>query len=442
MGENDKMSLFVEKILMDNDEFDDPLFVDEINFQDSEHLKQRIYLEKRRTERANYKFSIILINLVSFFKKSKTKRKKYSLTPIIRKIISQFCFNIRETDVVSLIERNKIIILLPDTSYKQAEQVIKRISTQLMSHHKLKILGKSLLDSSNITILSYPSKTNGKVDKPSTKEKRRVSATGVSSIISKIMKAQGSNTWEINGELTHRCDFNGDPLIMNRVKCFEPNAIIKAIQRLRMAAKRILDILGSLFGIIITSPIMAVTALLIKITSRGPILFKQQRIGHKGKKFIIFKFRSMRQNASQETHKDYIAELVVEDEKATAKDRKIRKYKAQIDQRITAIGKFIRKTSIDELPQLLNVFRGDMSLVGPRPHPTYEVELYKKWYYRRLLVKPGMAGFSKLNVRCTPEDYSEAMRYDLRYIEHWSLRQDFKIIFKTITWLFSKNGAY
>ena len=103
-------------------------------------------------------------------------------------------------------------------------------------------------------------------------------------------------------------------------------------------------------------------------------------------------------------------------------------YKNQIDQRITRVGAFIRKTSIDELPQFINVLLGDMSLVGPRPHPIYEVELYKYWYYHRLQVKPGLTGLSKIKLRCTPENYCEAMRYDLRYVNNWSLMLDFEII--------------
>ena len=220
--------------------------------------------------------------------------------------------------------------------------------------------------------------------------------------------------------------------------------IYQIFMKFQLSIKRIVDIIGALFGILVTSPIMIITGILIKATSPGTVFFKQCRIGYNGKRIKIYKFRSMAQNTSEKTHQDYVAKLLSNDNIGSLNDENVEDYKNQIDNRVTGIGKFIRKTSIDELPQLFNILFGDMSLVGPRPHPIYEVELYKKWQFRRLLVKPGLTGLSKLKVRCSPDNYDEAMRYDLRYVDHWSLKFDFKIILKTIPHLllFLKNGAY
>ena len=118
------------------------------------------------------------------------------------------------------------------------------------------------------------------------------------------------------------------------------------------------------------------------------------------------------------------------------------KYKKQISARITWAGKILRKTSLDELPQLWNVLKGDMSLVGPRPHPIYEIKKYQLWYYKRLQVLPGITGLSKIHLRCTPVNYDEAMRYDIRYAENWNLMLDIKIILYTIPMVLLLKNSY
>lgn len=420
------------------------IFVDEINFHDVTYLKQRIYLEKRRAERSHYTFSVILINWAGLYRSDGKQNQIFDISQILQKILSHICSNIRETDVVSLLDDSRIIILLPDATNAQAEQVFSRIKLQLMSYPKLENPITKIMDSSNICILTYPFETRDELLGNHLNTRGDSTTPNMDSLISKLMRRQNNYFLELNSLLSYGLNFNmnGNSLIMSRIKCFEMKLMSEIEQQLQRLLKRIIDIIGAIIGITVTSPIMVFTVLLIKITSPGPILFKQQRIGYKGKKFIIFKFRSMRKNASNLPHKDYIVSLVTEDSRIKQNEDNVAKYKHQIDHRITKIGRFIRKTSIDELPQLLNVLLGNMSLVGPRPHPVYEVELYKNWYYRRLLVKPGLTGLSKLNLRCTPENYEEAMRYDIRYVDQWSLKEDLKIIFKTIPSLFMKNGAY
>jgi lipopolysaccharide/colanic/teichoic acid biosynthesis glycosyltransferase len=205
-------------------------------------------------------------------------------------------------------------------------------------------------------------------------------------------------------------------------------------------SKVLLDIIGAASGLIVFSPMIIIIALLIRLTSRGPILFKQQRLGLFGKPFFILKFRSMYDDKFEDAHKVYVENLL--GNPYTEKDSDLTsEFKTFIAQRTTRLGCFLRKTSLDELPQFINVLRGEMSLVGPRPHPIYEVENYKEWYYLRMSVKPGITGLSKISIRCTPDNYDEAMRLDLRYVDKWSLWLDFKIIVKTIPMVILGNGA-
>ena len=206
--------------------------------------------------------------------------------------------------------------------------------------------------------------------------------------------------------------------------------------------KRALDIVGAIVGLILFSPIFLLTAVLIKATSRGPILFKQTRVGYGGKAFTFLKFRSMFHNCDDRLHQEYVKKLI------NGKNGELNKgchdrplYKIEDDPRITPIGKLLRKASIDELPQLWNVLHGDMSLVGPRPPISYELEEYKKWHFRRILeVKPGITGLWQVSGR-NRTTFNEMVRLDLFYAKNWSLALDIKILFKTIRILLIPDGV-
>lgn len=196
-----------------------------------------------------------------------------------------------------------------------------------------------------------------------------------------------------------------------------------------LAGKRALDLVGSAFGILFAGPVMLGTAILIKASSPGPVFFKQTRAGRNGRKFKMFKFRSMVVDAeAQKTKLMHLNEMSGPVFKITR------------DPRITRIGAFIRRTSIDELPQLFNIFMGDMSLVGPRPPLPSEVEQYKPWQRRRLSVKPGLTGLWQVSGR-NNVDFEEWMALDLRYIDDWSLWLDVKIILRTVPAVLFKTGA-
>lgn len=193
--------------------------------------------------------------------------------------------------------------------------------------------------------------------------------------------------------------------------------------------KRTIDIIGSLFGLIILSPILLIVMAAIKIESRGPVVFAQERVGYKGKRFKMYKFRSMVENA--------------EELKEKLKDQNEMNgpmFKMKNDPRVTRVGRIIRKTSIDEIPQFVNVLKGDMSLVGPRPSLVKEVEEFDDWMLRRLDVKPGLTCYWQVSGR-NDIDFEEWMKLDIKYIEEQSILVDIKLILKTVLVLFGDKHA-
>lgn len=193
--------------------------------------------------------------------------------------------------------------------------------------------------------------------------------------------------------------------------------------------KRIFDILGSLVGIIVMLIAMIFVAPAIKLESKGPLFFKQMRVGKNGRYFYIYKFRSMYVDAE-----DRLKELMEKNEMSGLM------FKMTDDPRITKVGKFIRKTSIDELPQFINVLKGDMSLVGTRPPTVNEFKQYAGHHKRRLSMKPGITGMWQAYGRNSVQDFEDVVRMDLDYIDHWSLGLDMKIIGKTVVTVFTNGG--
>jgi exopolysaccharide biosynthesis polyprenyl glycosylphosphotransferase len=211
-----------------------------------------------------------------------------------------------------------------------------------------------------------------------------------------------------------------------------PLLTFSAVPRNEIAliSKRTFDILGSLFLLILFSPIFIIISILIKLTSKGPVIFKQIRCGLNGRKFVMYKFRSMVERADE-----------IKEELKVMNELKGPVFKIKKDPRVTTIGRLLRKTSMDELPQLINVLKGDMSLVGPRPPLPSEVEKYERWQKRRLSMKPGLTSLWQISGR-NEIDFDEWMKLDLKYIDEWSFLNDIKIILKTIPIVISGKGAY
>ena len=208
------------------------------------------------------------------------------------------------------------------------------------------------------------------------------------------------------------------------------------------ALKRAIDVLGSVALIALLSPVFLMIAAAIKLTSRGPVLFRQKRIGEHGTPFTFLKFRSMYINNDSREHKEYVRKLIEgKAEKNGANGNGSGVFKLTNDPRITRVGRFLRRSSLDELPQLLNVLRGEMSLVGPRPPVPYEVEAYATWHRRRLLeAKPGITGLWQVHGRSRVQ-FDDMVRLDLRYARECSPLLDLKILLQTPKAVLGGDGA-
>jgi lipopolysaccharide/colanic/teichoic acid biosynthesis glycosyltransferase len=215
-----------------------------------------------------------------------------------------------------------------------------------------------------------------------------------------------------------------------------------ARKRLPLVIKRTIDILGSGALLLALSPFLGMIVALIKLTSKGPVIYKQDRLGQFGARFKCLKFRTMYANNDPKIHQEYVQQFIAGKDgldKSEGADKPV--YKLIKDPRITAVGGFLRKTSLDELPQFWNVLRGDMSLVGPRPPVPYEFEVYDIWHRRRVLeVKPGVTGLWQVSGRSRTR-FDEMVRLDLRYCRTWSIWLDLKILVATPKAVFNGDGA-
>jgi len=209
--------------------------------------------------------------------------------------------------------------------------------------------------------------------------------------------------------------------------------------KLRHGIKRGLDIVGSVWLLVALAPLFAVVAGLVKCTSPGPVFFRQVRVGRRGEPFTMLKFRTMHADAGHALHQDYVAWFIESSGKQPRSGHEV--FKLTNDPRVTRVGHFLRKTSLDELPQFWNVLRGEMSLVGPRPPLPFEVERYQPWHRRRVLeVKPGITGLWQVSGR-SRTTFDDMVRLDLRYARTWSLWTDIKILAATPWAVISGKGA-
>lgn len=208
---------------------------------------------------------------------------------------------------------------------------------------------------------------------------------------------------------------NNDPFMISKLHLAESRYMFQWF------IKRFIDIAGSFIGLIVISPILFAIAISIRKESPGKVIYKQTRVGLNGKKFEMYKFRSMIDGA--ETDLDTLKEH---------NDTNDVMFKMKDDPRVTKVGAFIRKHSLDELPQLFNVLKGEMSLIGPRPPLVSELEEYEKWHYKRFATLPGMTGLWQVSGRSSIVDFDKVVRLDIQYIENWSLLFDLEIFLKTI----------
>ena len=212
-------------------------------------------------------------------------------------------------------------------------------------------------------------------------------------------------------------------------------------RRVPLLVKRCLDIVGSLLALLFLAPLMVLIAIAVKLTSPGPVLFRQARLGQSGKSFTFLKFRSMHAKADPAIHEAYIKRFISNQTDCPADGAGNQVFKLQSDPRVTRVGRFLRRTSLDEIPQFFSVLVGHMSLVGPRPPLPYEFANYEIWHRRRLLaMKPGITGFWQVEGRSRVK-FDEMVRMDIAYARTWSLWMDIKILLRTPRAVVSGNGA-
>ena len=223
-----------------------------------------------------------------------------------------------------------------------------------------------------------------------------------------------------------------------------PVAMKKKEDQRLCTTKRLIDVIGSVIAIVVLAPVLAGIAVWVKMSSNGPVLFRQERVGLGGKTFMLLKFRSMYTENDPTIHKEFVKNFISggKNGNSTAGASSDGTYKIKGDPRVTPVGRILRKTSLDELPQFMNVVKGDMSLVGPRPPIIYEYEDYDLWHRRRVTdMKPGITGLWQVTGRSVTT-FDEMVRTDIKYIREWSLWLDIKIILKTPLVMIKGDGAH
>ncbi len=354
----------------------DPLLLTTAQFN------REIARERIRATRRSIPFCLITIELSG----SEHRRRR------ARMLVRLLHRNVRITDHKGMLGPSKFGLLLVDTPEMGGRAALDRI-TQLTEQHNLKaVLHLRVHDPEGFDPDEDPPETGGQrrhSDAPSERWKR----------------IKGSEV-EVSAE---------DPLVQRSV--------------FRMTAKRTIDIVGASVGLVLTSPLVLAGMLAIKLTDSGPVVFKQTREGYRGQPFTIYKLRTMVVDAEH-----------VQDHLRDQNHRDGPAFKIAKDPRVTPVGHFLRKTCIDELPQLWNVLKGEMSLVGPRPLPWHESRACASWHRRRLDVRPGLTCYWQVN-KARAESFDDWMRLDLRYIDELSFIQDLRLIAQTITVPITGRGS-
>ncbi|MDZ7331576.1 MAG: exopolysaccharide biosynthesis polyprenyl glycosylphosphotransferase [candidate division KSB1 bacterium] len=412
-------------------------------FHSLEYFRQRYLIEKRRAERKAYDFSLIVIELPDADRQPRSSEALDQPSELSAILLATLKTILRTTDVVARSGATLLFVLLPDTNAEGAATVMQRMNQELS--HSFELNNGNPRKLPKIKCYSYPEESHlieSLIDSD-------LVATGESTRhIERVIRKASANYYRMMSDenLGH-----GSALISaGSAIAALPNPFLVLSEAFydwsdvwQKIAKRAIDIVFSICALIFFAPVMLIIALIIKLTSPGPVFFKQERIGYLGKKFVMYKFRTMHQSQDDQIHKNYIKDFIhncsssqpgCEDEQPI--------FKIKNDPRVTRIGKFLRRTSLDELGQFINVLKGDMSLVGPRPPIPYEVELYDLWHRRRFLsVKPGITGLWQIYGRSTTA-FNEMIRLDLAYAQNWSLKLDIKILLKTIGAVLSMKGAY
>ena len=348
--------------------------------------------ERKRSERTQESMLLLLLDIGGIEGKS----ARENVLAVMSETISS---DIRETDACGWLKTDTLLGIIftsiPDNAVEHSRETVELKVREYLQ----KSLASLLYEKINLSVLVFPDKRGGKEGRE----------------------------WEEK--------FN---------PYFYPEIIQKGVgSRVANYAKRVMDIVGSTIGLIIFFPLFLIVSILVKATSHGPVFFRQERLGQFGKPFVFLKFRSMHTNNNDAIHREFIKNFIDNNlnNKADSENGVV-VFKIRNDPRVTPIGNFLRKSSIDELPQLFNVLMGDMSLVGPRPPIPYEVADYGVWHWFRILArKPGITGLWQVCGRSLTT-FDGMVRLDLKYIRSWSLWLDIKLLLATPMAVLRGKGAY
>jgi exopolysaccharide biosynthesis polyprenyl glycosylphosphotransferase len=348
-----------------------------------------LMLERRRAERSSKRFVLMLLD-------ARSLPASDSVGRFMTGVISVLCRSTRETDLVGWYKEGQVLAVLFTEINCEGETSITELLQSKVLAALLKELDKNLLSQLQTSIHLFPE---------------------------------------------DRDQSTSDPLA--DVSLYPDLSEKEPGKRLGLFLKRVIDVLGSTMLLLVLSPLYSLIALAIKLTSKGPVIFKQARLGRLGSRFQCLKFRTMYANNNSQIHQDFIAKFIAGQAEGGAKaESSPAVFKITNDPRVTPIGRLLRKTSLDELPQFLNVLRGEMSLVGPRPPVPYEFKIYEIWHRRRVLeVKPGVTGLWQVSGR-SRTSFDDMVRLDLRYSQSWSLWLDLKILMATPRAVVTGDGAY
>jgi len=354
-------------------------------FYVAEYFHAALYLERKRRERSKRTLFLMLIDIMQI---------PYEEQELMVKTISRMLTSLtRETDIKGWYSESQAIgVIFTEFNAFDKQSILRKIKNDFGGSLPPDQMGKI-----NFSIHEFPQK-----------------------------------------EESDRCELPSNRILYPEVKKKY------GAKRGPFLVKRVIDIVGSIAGLILFSPFFLVIPVLIKVASRGPVLFRQERVGLYGKRFMFLKFRTMYVDNDSRVHEEYIKKLIAGKIEAENGDGEREKpvYKITNDRRITPIGDLLRKTSLDELPQFINVLLGDMSLVGPRPPIPYEVQNYDIWHRCRVVeVKPGITGLWQVMGRSTTS-FDEMVRLDIKYSREWSVWLDLKIIAMTPWSVIKGKGAY
>ena len=357
-------------------------------FLSEDSFRRMLSREHKRSERSRKHFVLMLID-----GKGQKSKKTDALLEQIAVVLGA---SVRETDVAGWFENNAVFGVI-FTEFGECEvSVAVKIIEAKMTTELQRAFRPSQLSSFQISFYSFP------------------------------------DGWDGNGQ-TKPVDAEFYPDL------FE----VEKRKKLSLLVKRVMDVFGAAVALILLSPVFLLLAVVVKLTSKGPVFFRQQRVGRYGVPFEFLKFRSMHVSTDAAIHKEFVKKFIAGKaaRSGSSSETKVT-YKITNDPRVTWIGKIMRRTSLDEIPQFWNVLQGQMSLVGPRPPIPYEIETYDIWHRRRLLEsRPGITGLWQVHGR-SKTTFDEMVRLDLRYSRMWSPMLDVKILLQTPRAVLSGDGAY